>query len=540
MTLASLAVNRALFGAGPAGFHAVNVALHALASALAYFAARAAGASAGAALVAGLLFAVHPIHSEAVAGVVNRSEILAALGVLGMWLAHRRARGAPSRMARAAWIGAAGLAYGFGLLSKESAAVAPLLPLLDDALERRHGRGAGRAPVRRAPYAAYVAVFAAGLALRGAALGGLRGAGDIAPLDNPAAHAAPTVRAATALALLGRYAILFLWPARLSSDYSFDAVPLVGSVRDPALLTGLAVTIALAGLIVHGAARSRAVALGAAIWLLFLVPVSNLIAPIGVLMAERLAYLPSLGGALLVGAAWASLAAPRRRLAATAALALLLAALASRTAARNADWKDNATLALHDVRVMPRSTKLQAGAAIVFHEAGDTAAAERHYREAIRIAPDFAQMRYNLGVLLYGRPEGIEELRRAADLAPTNPLPRKALAEQLERAGRTEEALEAYTIGASLDPDDLAFRFERARANHDAGRADEARAMLSELAGLQPASVAGRRAAALLAEIEGRPGEAAAIYRALLEGGALGDAERSEVAARLSGIGPLR
>ena len=103
ITLATFALDRAVWGGGAAGFHAVNVALHALVSALAWFVGRRVGIHYGTALLAALLFAVHPIHVEAVANIVGRSELLAAAGVLAAWLSHRRAAEAPPGRSRTGW-----------------------------------------------------------------------------------------------------------------------------------------------------------------------------------------------------------------------------------------------------------------------------------------------------------------------------------------------------------------------------------------------------------------------------------------------------
>jgi tetratricopeptide (TPR) repeat protein len=182
------------------------------------------------------------------------------------------------------------------------------------------------------------------------------------------------------------------------------------------------------------------VALGAAAWILFLIPGSNLLFPSGTLMAERLAYMPSLGGCLLVGwLAW--LAYSRMRGAGGIVIviaAVLLLACSVRTVWRNPVWKDNSTLALHDAAVMPRSAKLHAGAGIVLHDGGKLVEAEAAYRRALEIYPDYAQIHYNLGRLLQKQARytaAVEHLVRAATLSPHNPRPFKAL-ERLYRQDR--------------------------------------------------------------------------------------------------------
>ena len=176
--------------------------------------------------------------------------------------------------------------------------------------------------------------------------------------------------------------------------------------------------------------------LAAVLWTVFFLPTSNLIFPVGALMAERLAYLPSLGFCLWVGHIGARVAAiegPRRRLRQVAVIAIgviALAALGARTWHRNPVWKDNETLALHDVEITPRSAKLHAGAAIVLAGRGEDEAATRHFRAALEIYPAYAQVHYNLAIVLLrlgDRATAIEHLQRSATLAPQNPRPREVL-----------------------------------------------------------------------------------------------------------------
>lgn len=525
VTLASLAVNRALTGAEPLGFHWGNLLLHAWVSVLAWYAAKGSGGHYGTACVAGLVFAVHPLHVEAVAPVTGRAELLGAFWVLAAWIAHRKAAGGRP----AGWSVAAGLALLLAVLSKENTALAPLLFLLDDRWQRR---GIGMRAARAwGPYAVYATMLAAGMALRVAVLGGLRGAGEMAFIDNPAAFAGTASRVATALWVQAKYAWLFLSPIHLSSDYSYDAIPVITSAADLRLAAGLLWAVAWLGLLWIGWRRSRPLALAAGLWGLFFLPSSNLLFPAGTAMAERLSYLPSLGGCLALGhlAAWAGsrIAAARpqgpARTCRLVGLATLVAAvvglLAWRTIARNPVWRDNESLALHDVRVMPRSAKLQAGAGIALHARGRYLEAEAAYREALAIYPEYAQIHYNLGSLLLRRQanvEAIEHLQRAAALSPQNPGPPKSLAPLLEQAGRLDEALEFYARATDIDPGDLGLRFNHGRALLAAGRPADARTVLAALAHDDPRGIAGGLALALLAESEGRVGQARTIYGELL------------------------
>lgn len=508
VTSASYAVNRALTGAGAAGFHAGNLLLHAAISVLVWLTARRAGTVYGTALAAALLFAVHPVHAEAVANIAGRAELLAAGFALAAWLAHRRGR-----------LLLAGALFALAVLSKEGAVLAPLLFLADDAHRRRQGE---RTPAPLVAAGIHAAALAVVLALRVAVLGGIGGAEDAIRLDNPAAFAAAPVRWATALWVHARSLALVLWPARLSSDYSIDSIPLVTSAADPRLWAGVGSLVLVLVTVVLGWRRSRPMFLGGLSWLLFLLPASNLLFPTGTLMGERLLYLPSWGVCLLAAhaLAWAWTSRPAARTPAAVAAAAVLLALSARTVTRTPDWRDNATLALRDVEVQPRSAKLHAGAGIVLQSRGEHDRARAHYERALALYPEYAQVHYNLGVLLEAQRDvtgATRHLQEAIRLAPDNPRPYKRLAPLLESAGRRDDALEAYARGAAADPADLPLRFNHGRALAGSGRHDEARRVLGSLAQDDPGGVLGTLAGALLAELDGHRAAAAAGYRKIIE-----------------------
>ena len=430
LTVATLAVDRALWGSGPRGFHAVNVALHALVAALAWFSLRRSGIHYGTALIGGMLFAVLPIHTEAVANIAGRGELLAALFVLAAWLAHRRASEAePS----SPWRYAAVAAYFAAILSKESAVLAPLLFFADDALRESTGP---RWRLRLA--AGYAMAFVAMLSLRFVALGSHQTAEATLALDNPLIAAGTWPRLATAAWVQLKYALLCLAPRRLVSDYSFDAIPVVNAVTDWRFLAGALFVAALLGICIWGWKRCPPLALAVLTWAIFFLPSANILFPSGTIMAERLSYLPSLGFCLAIGHLGAAFAARpgsaiamrARRIGVGVLAGVLVLGFAARSYARIPDWKDNLSLALADVRNVPRSAKLQAGAGMFLADAGRVTEAEDHLRRAVEIFPDYAQMHYNLAVLLArrgARDEAVVHLRRAIELAPGNPLPRKFL-----------------------------------------------------------------------------------------------------------------
>src|SRR5262245_13089589 len=304
LTMASYWLNHAIAGTDPFGYHLINVLLHALCCGLVASLAVRLGMTSGQGLAAGCLFAAHPIHTEAVAGVVGRAELLAAAAVLAAAVAHLSSQRCSAM--RAAVIGVIMMA---GLLSKENTIVLPALLALMDMVRVRRGETTWR-ETAPAYLACAAAAAAAWLGLRLALLDPVP-PGSISESPFASSHAAE--RILTALAVMGRYLWLLAVPVRLSADYSYQQIPAVASPLDPLALgsTVVLVALTLSGIIglVSLRARSPETRLVAACPLLFLAaiaPVSNLIVPIGTVMAERLLYLPSVAFCLILPIAWSA------------------------------------------------------------------------------------------------------------------------------------------------------------------------------------------------------------------------------------------
>lgn len=411
LVTASFALNHAAGDLAPFGYHLANVLLHAAASGALFVLGRQLGLSWSAALAAGALFAVHPLHTEAVTGVVGRAEALMTLGVL-LALAWSLRASAAGPACRGLALASSG-AFVLALLSKEQAVVLPLL------LAFAHLSGAAGDPAgsgwgarARAAWRACrwpLAILVAYVALRSAILGApsIGGPQGITFLNNPLAHAAWDVRLLTAVKVAGAYLGLFVWPVRLSVDYSYNAIPLVRSVLDPGvLLTALAWGALLAAGAYGARHRLHALTLGVGCAVLTFLPASNLLVPIGTIMAERLFYLPSAGLCLVAGAAWDGVRgqaarSARARLAGRVllvALGVALVLLSGRTVLRNRDWHSTETVYRSALPVVPGSAKVHAVIAHYLLAAERPAESIEPFRTAIRIDPSYELAHLNLGV----------------------------------------------------------------------------------------------------------------------------------------------
>lgn len=382
VTFATFALNWRLGGARPFGFHLFNLVLHAIASLLLYLLLEALlGASPpgqAVAFVAALVFAVHPLHTEAVSSVVGRAELLAAGFLFAAWILHLSDRQIPAL-----------ICFVLALLSKESAVV--FLPLL---LVGDYARGKWKSHLR---YALIAGVTLAYLALLWKVQGGRFGQITISQLDNPLAVIPAQWRMLNALRVAWKYAALHFYPAKLSCDYSFNTIPMYLDWRHtlPALLA----TLAAVGAWIWAVWKRRSgLILAGGIYLAGFAVTANILMPTGTIMGERLAYLPSAGFCLLAALGWNWLQG-KQRIVALAVLTAVVAAFGMRTMVRNRDWQDNLNLYSAGVRVSPGSAKMHGnlGGEYMASAQWDLAASE--YETALRINPDYPDVLAAYGLL---------------------------------------------------------------------------------------------------------------------------------------------
>ncbi len=396
-TLVSLDLDRLWNDTGARAFHRTNAVLATLVTLLVWSLARRFSLSAVGALVTAALFAVHPVHVDAVVAVVGRAELLAALGVLVALLASVDAPavidGAPARCG-----GAAAQARRFllvlcasllGVFSKESAACLPILLLAS-----RWALG------RRVKVAVPLAAIAIALVLWAVSAAPSVGKG-ITPefVDNPLVSAPAFERIPKALAVLGDYFKLSLWPHPLLLDRSYAQTdPTVAGGHAAAL--GWAAYCGVALELRRRKARSAALALA---WFPLAFAVSgNVVLPIGTIMAERLLFLPSLGPCLLAGAA-IDAARRRGRLpygVAAAIAATGLAAFIPLFLTRAAVWASNDVYLPASAAASPRSAKAWYDLGLWRATGGggqaSPEAAEAAWRRALEILPNFHRANYEL------------------------------------------------------------------------------------------------------------------------------------------------
>jgi len=358
-TTLSYLFNYAVLGEGEQlfGYHALNLLLHLGNVLLAYaLALRLVRRFWPSVFIAGV-WAVHPASTESVTNIVGRADLLAAMAVLSGFLMYLKSREV-NGWARGVWLAGLMTVTTIGAFSKESAvAILPAMVLYELVWWKQQaaphpaswrtlwlGCGATLAPIAAMLWKRFAVMAASPPA-------------EFPFTDNPIAGADWWTGRLTAIKVIARYLWLTIWPAKLSSDYSYNQIPLAHGSAADWFACVMVFSIALAVILLFRWSRTGFFL--ACFALLNFLPASNLFFPIGTIMADRLLYLPSLGllGCLVL-AIYACAQKPGLALLPPVVLALVTSGFAVRTWARNSDWQSELALAAHDVQVSPSSFKL--------------------------------------------------------------------------------------------------------------------------------------------------------------------------------------
>jgi len=490
------AVGRHLDGEGGEALpqHLANVLLHLLAVWLVYLLARAVWLPRAGAVLVALAFGVHGLHSEVVAGVVGRAELLAFdFGALAALAFVQAGRGGARR---AVWVALAAVALFSACGSKESAvawapfllvvegvrrlATSPPAPLDLRSLLPRWLLAAGP------PLAAFLVLRAAMLARIGA---------------DPDAWAA-RLEHSTAGFRLGNGLVQWahglgasVLPVHLSADHGPAVFTPTTSLLQPAVLGAALLLVALATAGLASWRHQPWLFLAAATFFGHSFLTSNVPFRIGTDYAERLYYAPSLGAAFVVG--WLATRLPvRARPFAAAALVLWTAWNGWLILSRNHVWRDDQTLYTEEVVNQPRSARMHLQYAELLRQRGEREAMARHLATVVELFPEHAQAWNVLGAHHFeaGRTEqAVAFLRRSLTAGYFDPEKRVEAAVNLALAlattGRPQEAQAPLEQALATAPQALAARVPDLR-RHLTSRVDYAwfDSLLARLATAAPAS----------------------------------------------------
>ena len=489
-----------IFGPGPAGPHVVNVVLHGI-NALLVFAlffqmTRRVWPSGA----VGLLFAIHPQHVESVAWIAERKDLLCALfGLLAMLAYVRYTR------QRTVWRSlVVVLLFAAGLMAKPMLVTLPIMLLLLDRWPLN------RAEPLRSRLVEKVPLFALSLASAVVTIAIQRRVGATPSLD---VHPL-SVRIANAVVAYGMYLIKTVWPSGLAAFYPLTS----GGPSTAIAVTAALVLIAISWLAIRIGKSSPYVAFGWWWFVLTLLPVIGLVQAGEQSRADRFTYLPLIGIFAIVAWACADAIAGRRMSRAVVAVAATFVFIAAGVVAhaQTEHWRNSVTLGQRVVDVTPDSYLGHDNLGTALAHAGRDGEAVPHFRESIRLRPDFADPYNNLGLALARQGsvrEAEDAYRRAVLLNPGLAEAHNNLANLLAQRGDLPDALTHFERAVALAPDNAESRSNYGNALAGAGRFDDAAAQYDAALRSQPNLPDAENGLGAVRAQQGRDRDAIAAYR---------------------------
>jgi tetratricopeptide (TPR) repeat protein len=444
LTTAVFAIGATFWDDDPRFFHAVSVALHGAVCVLLWLVVSRLTGSPAPSFAAALLFAVHPAHSEPVAYISARADLLCAFFLLLSLLLHlREPDGSPPRRAAAP-----AFLYFLALLSKITAGPVPAVYAL-------HLASKGRLKAEWKRLVPYGVAAAAYLLMRSGA----------DTLDKWYEDTL-LIRLATAGPNLLAYFRNSLLPTDLKILY---VLPLRRSLAEPhVLLSWVAVAAVAAGVLLLARRGRAGCALGLSWFLATLAPVSGAVMLLHPsFIADRYLYIPLLGLAIAAGSAAARIAPPqgglRRGAAVVLASVLLAAPLAASTVSRVEAWRDPVSLWTEAAKGAPENPFVLRRLGAALKRAGLAEQAEPILLRAAAL-DDTSPMVYvhlaSLAALRGASADAERHAWRAFSLGPSNPAALNALGVALARRGAAEDARTLFMAALEIRPG-----FHLARAN---------------------------------------------------------------------------
>eukprot|EP00002_Diphylleia_rotans_P034898 TRINITY_DN7544_c0_g1_i1.p1 TRINITY_DN7544_c0_g1~~TRINITY_DN7544_c0_g1_i1.p1 ORF type:complete len:726 (-),score=116.74 TRINITY_DN7544_c0_g1_i1:145-2322(-) len=440
LTILSFRLNHMLSEDGTFYYHLGNVLLHGVTCILAYLLGKRLGYSRFASFFAALIFAIHPVHTESVSGIVGRADVLSAVFFIGALLYYMD--GAQENNSDVRKLALAGIFYMASTLAKETGFTVLAIMVLYDILlipnespmiPFLHKKRSVSSFSRRMLYI----LFLASLYLIGRkwitvhfTLYNYR------PVENPIAYTEGASRVLSILYLHWRYAWLLVFPMSLSVDYSYNCVPVIESLGEWRNIGWIALYASICHLIyktirdihlrspfgifsVPKTIKRKPIATtevkeakstnhdpiylqetySSPNRLLFslgflvatFIPSSNLFVFVGTMIAERLLYMPSLGFCFMLAHFWEQYPVQFKRFRSTrnTVFVLVILVFSIRTWTRNHDWISEEHLFEKAMDVCPDSVKVRLNNGILQRRYSDWDAAFAEFNKALEIMPSF-------------------------------------------------------------------------------------------------------------------------------------------------------
>jgi len=543
LSLAMFALEGQIFGFNPFVFHLFNILYYALTCIILFFILQRIlqrklddNSALIVAFFSALIFAVHPIHTEVVANIKGRDEILACLfGLSGMWtylLSLRKRSIMYAVIAAFFWL--------LAILSKENGIVfVALSPLAVWCFDETSFKSLFRSLL---PSFVMLVIY---FIIRQSILGTDPKAGPVMELmNNPFLYwhtngylpVSLSVKLATIAVTMLKYLSLMVFPHPLTSDYYPRQIALADWTTGAAILGTLIYLVAIIFCIIR-LKKKEVVTFGILFYLIALFPMSNIPFSVGTLMSERFLFIPSIGIILIIS--WLInkyIVKGSLNYRINLILVAIILILGVKTIARNKDWSNNFTLFTTDVKVSDKSAKMLNAAGGVLLDSCTKVSdpvikqqmvdqAQTYLLEAVNIHPSYANaylllgnsyiykqeydkalanyelsLKYNPGfkdvrmnmAKVYkelGRKAGEEErnlpkakllLQKSLDLNPKDPETNRLMGVATGISGQAKEALKYFIAALDAKPGDAFYMFDLGSAYANAGDMEKANYYHSE------------------------------------------------------------
>jgi len=406
LVLINYAIDKSLFGNNASAHHFLNILYYALLVLLIYrlFVQLLPEETHWLAFWIALIYSFHPIHTEVIANIKGRDELLHAIFAVSALFYSLKFFDLKESKYR--WYSL--LFFFLALLSKEMAV--SLILLIPITIYFFREVDMKRLIQLSLPL---FGVFALYMFIRQMVLDDITFADDMSVINNTLAGA-PTFanRLATNILIFGNYLKLLVFPHPLSWDYSYPHFQIVGFNYPWVILTAV---LLLTGIVlaVLGIRTKNKYAWSLLFFLISFSVVSNFFILIGSTLGERFLFFPSIAFCFFLVVLIQDLdkkyANRRRKYAIPMLTAILLIPMAAKTISRNAEWESNESLFISGVEATPNNSRAVSALASVYRVRGESAQnprereqnllkAKEYYLESIKLYNDNADALYNLGV----------------------------------------------------------------------------------------------------------------------------------------------
>ncbi len=415
LTVLTLSLNFILFGSSTTSFHVVNIVLNAIVVFLVYLVSYQLFKNRNLAVFTALIFAFLPIHTEAVANIKSRDDILYSIFILLSLLTFLK--GVVEKI-NFKLVFLASFYLFLAYFSKEFAVIAPILLLsLFIVLKSPKFRDLIKVGLVLTPFwIIYILVRYSVL--------GKTAFGD----DNPFWYYIPTYhyplveRVSTAFKILYLYVQKTFVPYNLSATHHFNhLVPIINPFTSPEGIAGIIIFVVLIVLILHKKTRKTPIGIGALIFFITYFIFSKFIFKSGEILAERWMYLPSFGLSLMAGYLF-SLLSKYQKYMAVAVLAVILSLYGVIVFNRNKAWLTEKALYESMIKDAPDSTQGYIGLAYIYFYKDDSRRASYYLEKGKKIYSDHPRLLNLEAVISLGKKDykmAEESIKKSIGLLPT-------------------------------------------------------------------------------------------------------------------------